>query len=61
VRRELSFVAPPEPTSFANWPRANVPANPPSCLLVYCSSQAVQQYKDPGKTFGIDFYFEPPP
>jgi hypothetical protein len=61
VRRELSLLVPPQPTPFFVWPRRDVPASPPSCLLAYCSSASIQQYDEPGATFGIDFIHEPLP
>jgi len=61
VRRELSFLHNPAPTSFVNWPRSNVPANPPSSLLVFCTDASVLNYADPGDVFGIDFFHEVPP
>jgi hypothetical protein len=59
IRRELSFVRPPIPTRFANWPRSAVPAEPPSCLMVYTTDSSVSSYAGPGETFGIDFVYEP--
>ena len=55
VRRELSFLSQDQRTRFNSWPRTQVPANPPSCLLVYSTDAAVDEYKAPGRTFGIDF------
>ena len=59
VRRELSFIVDPRRTAFRSWPRTEVPANPPSCLLVFTSDPAVTQYSAPGGFFGIDFHHEP--
>ena len=58
IRRELSFLQPPTQTRFSVWPRANVPASPPSCLIVYSTDPAVGQYSAPGTMFGIDFTYE---
>ena len=55
VRRELGLLASPTATKFATWPRPFVPAQPPSCLLVYATDQAVLNYSAPGQVFGIDF------
>jgi hypothetical protein len=43
------------------WPRPTVPADPPSCLLAYCTDPGVLAYTTPGDEFGIDFVFEPLP
>jgi|ERR1051326_1341941 hypothetical protein len=60
IRRELSLLtAPPMPTVFTAWPRAVVPADPPSCLVVYSTNAAVVAYKAVGDVFGIDFFHEP--
>ena len=59
VRRELSMLRNPRPTVFTNWPRALVPAEPPSCIAVYSSDSAVLNYNGPGAFFGIDFFHQP--
>jgi len=59
IRRELSLLQDNRPTRFSSWPRTSVPAEPPSCLLVYSSDNAVSNYSSPGSVFGIDFYHEP--
>ena len=59
IRRELSLLQDPRPTRFANWPRNQVPANPPSCLMVFSTDSAVAEYASPGAVFGIDFNHEP--
>lgn len=56
VRRELSLWKDPKPTRFTSWPRPSVPADPPSCLLVYSTDADVTRYSSPGDTFGINFY-----
>lgn len=61
IRRELSLLQGDKPTVFTTWPRTAVPADPPSCLLVYSSSQEVTEYANPGEVFGIDFFYEPLP
>lgn len=58
VRREMGLLSHPQRTSFSHWPSVNVPSDPPSCLLVYCSSSKVNNYSEPGKTFGIEFFHE---
>lgn len=59
VRRELSMLTAPQGTSFTSWPRSTVPANPPSCIIVFSTDPAVLNYAGPGAFFGIDFYHEP--
>jgi hypothetical protein len=58
IRRELSFLQGGRQTRFHNWPRRKVPADPPSCLLVYSTDKAVSEYSSPGNMFGIDFFYE---
>ena len=57
----LSYPCTPvdRPTNFKVWPRTRVPANPASCLLVYSTDAAVNDYAAPGQMFGIDFIHEP--
>jgi hypothetical protein len=59
IRRELSFLDQPRATNFLSWPRVNVPANPPSCLVVYSTDANVSDYSAPGARFGIDFVHDP--
>lgn len=59
IRRELSFLKDSRSTRFANWPRSSVPADPPSCLMVYSTDQAVSGYSGSSQVFGIDFVHEP--
>lgn len=59
IRRELSLLADPAPTSFHTWPRSTVPARPPSVFMVYSTDPRVTQYNDAGQVFGIDFVCEP--
>lgn len=59
IRRELSLLQGPRPTRFSCWPRTTVPAEPPSCVLVYTTDSVVGRYSRPGETFGIDFFHEP--
>jgi len=60
VRRELSYFSKPMPAAFIAWPRATVPAHPPSCLLVYSSDPSICTFTNPpNDTFGIDFFHEP--
>jgi hypothetical protein len=59
VRRELSYLNRPQATSFLNWPRSSVPAEPNSCLLAYSSSRLINNFTEPGTTFGIDFIHAP--
>lgn len=58
IRRELSLLQAPRATRFQYWPRSKVPADPPSCLVVYATDQKVSNYSAPGETFGIDFFHE---
>jgi hypothetical protein len=59
IRRELSLLQDPQRTKFAKWPRNIIPANPPSCLLVFATDISVNEYAGPGNVFGIDFYSAP--
>jgi hypothetical protein len=59
IRRELSLLRDDQSTRFSVWPRKSVPADPPSCLMVYSTDQAVSGYSGPGQVFGIDFKHEP--
>src|SRR6266700_5347537 len=59
VRRELSLLSDATPTAFKSWPRPTVPADPPSCLLVYSSSPAITSYAAPGVFSGINFLHQP--
>jgi len=59
IRRELSFVTDAQTTRFSSWPRNTVPADPPSCLMVYTTDSSVRSYSGPGEMFGIDFLYEP--
>jgi hypothetical protein len=60
VRRELSLLRDyPVKTQFLKWPRPDIPAYPPSCLLVYSTDSKVNNYASPGTIFGIDFIHEP--
>jgi hypothetical protein len=61
VRRELSLLRDPRSTGFSAWPRTTVPAEPPSCLLVYGTDPGILEYAPPGEIFGIDFVYEPLP
>ena len=61
VRRELSLLTQPKQTSFRNWPNRSVPADPPSCLLVYSSRPGISEYSEPGREFGIEFIYKPLP
>ncbi|GAA2736910.1 hypothetical protein GCM10009867_22470 [Pedococcus aerophilus] len=54
VRRELSLLQPGR-TRFRSWPIADVPAVPPSCLMVYASDGRVSRYVDPGVAYGVQF------
>jgi hypothetical protein len=58
IRRELSLLAGNQRTHFSKWPRSSVPADPPSCLVVYSTDPAVLHYASPGEIFGIDFVHE---
>lgn len=58
VRRELSLLQGPHQTYFSRWPRSVVPADPPSCLVVYSTDPAILNYTSPGTVFGIDFFHE---
>jgi hypothetical protein len=61
VRRELSLLTDVSvSTQFNTWPEAAIRADPPSCLLVYSSDNAVKYYKSPGDLFSIRFEYDPP-
>ncbi|MFC8190366.1 hypothetical protein ACFUMH_01750 [Cellulomonas sp. NPDC057328] len=59
VRRELSLLCHPRATHFDRWPRALVPADPPSVLMVYATDPKVTTYQEAGEVFGVGFYHEP--
>lgn len=59
VRRELSLRKGRHSTHFTNWPSTHVPADPPSCLMVYCSDRNVREYESPEDFFGINFEHAP--
>lgn len=59
VRREMSLLADLTTTGFDLWPATKVPADPPSCLVVYSTSGEISKYAAPGKVFGIDFFHLP--
>jgi len=59
IRRELSLLSGPKNTQFQAWPRITVPADPPSCLLVFSTDVDVAEYAAPGEVFGIDFIHSP--
>jgi len=61
VRRELSFLTDLQNTCFSKWPCNTVAADPPSCILVYSTDSNVKYYSNPGKIYGIQFYYEPLP
>jgi hypothetical protein len=54
VRRELSVLRAPISTGFVSWPRASVPAQPPSVLMVFSTDPAVTNFAAAGSVFGID-------
>lgn len=58
IRREMGLLAGQNKTSFSSWPSRTVPADPPSCLLVYSTSPKITNYSRPGRTFGIEFIYE---
>lgn len=59
IRRELSLLQVAQPSFFNAWPRAQVPADPPSCIAVFSTDASVLKFAAPGAFFGIDFYHEP--
>lgn len=58
VRRELSLLSAPNDTPFARYPRAQVPAAPPSVFLVFSTDPTVLDYVPAGTVFGVDFIHE---
>lgn len=61
VRRELGLLRSPLPTGFKSWPRATVPAKPPSVLMVCSTDASVEGYNEAGSKYGVDFKYEPMP
>jgi len=59
VRRELSLLCDPNPTSFSRWPATKVPADPSSCILVFSTDPKVTAYQPVGDFYGIEFVHEP--
>jgi hypothetical protein len=55
VRRELSFLSKMKKTKFNNWPQSQLKADPPSCLQVYCIDPKINNYKDSGDVYSIEF------
>lgn len=60
VRRELSLRQSGS-TRFGSWPISDLPAVPPSCLMVYASDARVSRYADPGVVYGVQFEYLPAP
>ena len=58
IRRELSYLKKHLRTKFIKWPVLFVPADPPSCLMVFSTDGAVREYSSPGKGFGVEFVHE---
>ena len=56
VRREMSLLSHNNKTMFAHWPMNIIPADPPSCLVVFSTNRKVNDYSSPGSIFGIGFY-----
>lgn len=52
-RRELAYLHDNQDTEFANWPAREVPANPPSVQIFYCSDEEVNIYQENCNIFGI--------
>lgn len=61
VRRELSYLQQPQQTRFTTWPRSQVRAHPPSCLLVCTTDPGATNHQETGNIFGIDFTHVPLP
>lgn len=53
LRRELSLLGSSIATGFSKKEWKEVPANPPSLLMLYCTDSSVNNYTDPGDYFGI--------
>lgn len=58
IRRELSLLRDENPTRFIDWPRASVPADPPSVLMVYSTDPSVTRYEPLGRPYGVDLIYE---
>lgn len=59
VRREMSLLQGSQTTRFSKWPQTEVPADPSSCLVVFCSDYQINDFTEPGKFFGIRFIHLP--
>lgn len=55
VRRELSFINESRNTKFNKWPQTEARSNPPCCLLLYSSDEAVEKYRNSGNFYDIKF------
>ncbi len=59
VRRELSLLHERSETKFRHWPQATARSNPPCCLLLYSSDEAVENYARAGSFYDIQFVHRP--
>ena len=55
IRRELSFISESRNTKFKKWPQTEARSNPPCCLMLYSSDEAVEKYRDSGNFYDIKF------
>lgn len=55
VRRELSFINESRNTKFKKWPQTKARSNPPCCLMLYSSDEAIDKYKSSGNFYDIKF------
>lgn len=55
VRREMSFINEPIKTRFKKWPQTVARSNPPCCLLLYSSDEAIEKYESSGNFYDIKF------
>lgn len=56
VRRELSFITKEEiRTKFNKWPQTKARSNPASCLMLYSSDKAIENYHNSGDFYDIKF------
>lgn len=53
LRRQLSLLRDPIPTRFVAWPAATIPAEPPSCLMLWSSDQGILNHAEVGRPFGV--------
>lgn len=58
VRRELSFINEPRNTKFKKWPQIEARSNPPCCLMLFSSDEAVEKYTNAGNFYDVKFIYQ---